>query len=249
MAFKQLDKKSKTKKILNIIGIILIVIMSLLLVYALYNRFWKPKDINSSADNLQQSTEKIMKNGEVSIFTAKSDLKPGTILGPDNLVMVMRPENETPENAIKSLTDIKGKRLKTRRSANEVVLLTDLISDESWFMGEDRYTEHKFMPESIPAIVQVGSLVDIKLFINGGEDPIVISKAVVESRTGDVLGFYLNFEEQEYLKEAASQGLLFLTVYADSNQPASVVTYKTQYELKNKDISNNELSSGTDNSQ
>lgn len=235
MAFKQMDKKAKLKKVLSITSTVLVVVMALIVAVVVFKRYVIPTDKSKSViTNSQQEAAATTEAGIVNIAIVKEKLSPGDIVGPNKVNMEMRHEKDVPKDAVKSLTSLENMRMKVQREPNEILLSTDLVPEDSWYEGEDRYTEHKFLPEAIPAVVQVGSIIDIKLLKTGGEDPIVVSKVVVESRTGDVLGFYLNFEEQEYIKEAASEGLLFVTVYADKNQPASDVTYTTNYGLKNK---------------
>ena len=242
MAFKQMDKKVKTGKTLNIVATVLIVIMALLLFIALYRRFiihatneqLGITDNNTSVSDTVNPLTNI--KGDVNVVVAKKSMAPGEVLLREYVEMVTRPAKDVPQNALTSINGIEGKRIKVSKVPNEILLDMDLVSRDEWYDDEDRYLEHKFMPEAIPAVVQIGSIVDIKLLKNDAEDPIVVSKVAVESRTGDVLGFYLNFEEQEYIKEATSEGTLFVTVYAGKSQPPSQVTYKPTYELINTTV-------------
>ena len=57
----------------------------------------------------------------------------------------------------------------------------------------------------------------------------VISKAMVISRNANLLSFYLNRREQEFLKEAATEGMLLSVQYLNDSQIASEVTYMPSY--------------------
>jgi hypothetical protein len=62
----------------------------------------------------------------------------------------------------------------------------------------------------------------------------VITKAVVIGKSNQTLSFYLNETEQENIKEASTEGQLFLVQYLDKSQEASAVTYLPQYSHENK---------------
>jgi len=104
-----------------------------------------------------------------------------------------------------------------------------LVDSTEWYEEEDRLIEHIFQDEAIPSTVVVGSVVDIKLFRPKNEDAIVIAKTVVIGKKDKTLSFYLNMAEQEHLKEANTEGLLFLVQYLDMSQSASAVTYIPMY--------------------
>ncbi len=97
------------------------------------------------------------------------------------------------------------------------------------FEETDRLTDHLFAERSVPEALESSSLIDIKLFKAGAEDAVVVSKATVMERNGNLLSFFLNAEEQEYLKEASNEGQLFVVLYADPFQSPSPVTYLPGY--------------------
>lgn len=116
-------------------------------------------------------------------------------------------------------------------SINKSVQETEPIKETIQYEADDRLMEHNFEPGTVPIAAIVGTLVDIKLVKDNAEDQIVISKAAVVQRNETILAFYLNAIEQEYLKDAAAEGNLILTVYANNSQPPSIVTYVPSYAL------------------
>lgn len=118
---------------------------------------------------------------------------------------------------------LKNENLDTPVQGNEP------IKETIQYEADDRLIEHTFQPGTVPAAAIPGTLVDIKLLKDNEEDQIVVSKAAVVQRNETILAFYLNATEQEYLKDAANEGTLILTVYANDAQPASIVTYIPSY--------------------
>jgi hypothetical protein len=140
------------------------------------------------------------------------------------------PGELVPQGAITSLSKLNNMKLKQDVAAKELLNDMDLIPKDSIFEDEDRLIEHNFSEGAVPAAVSEGSTIDIKLFVKGGEDSLVVSKAEVISRTDNLLSFYMDGREQEYIKEAASEGMLFAVQYIDTSQKASEVTYIPLYD-------------------
>lgn len=165
---------------------------------------------------------------------AKCRLNPGDIIDVDKVETVQAPLDLIPENAAVGVSQIKGMLLKHTVEEREFITLTDLMPENAWYEDGDRLIEHNFAEGAVPASVAEGSLIDIKLFSSGEEDSVVVSKAAVISRNANLLAFYLNGREQEYLKESASEGMLFAVCYIDEAQKESSVTYIPLYDKKTK---------------
>jgi hypothetical protein len=125
-------------------------------------------------------------------------------------------------------------RLRREIAAKELLNDMDLMPKEAVCEADDRLIEHNFSEGAVPATVSGGSAIDIKLFVKGGEDSLVISKAIVISRSNNLLSFYMDEIEQEYIKEAASEGMLFAVQYIDNSQKASEVTYVPLFDKERK---------------
>jgi len=163
------------------------------------------------------------------VIRATYGLNPGDAITPEVVELVEVPEDLIPEGAVTNASAIEGMRIKYGTSKGEIIMLGDLLPETALYDEDDRLIEHNFPEGSVPASVGVGSLIDIKLFKPGGEDCVVVSKAVVLSRNANLLSFYLNSREQEYLKESAAEGLLFAVCYINDTQNESSVTYKPAY--------------------
>jgi hypothetical protein len=134
-----------------------------------------------------------------------------------------------PQDAVILIDQLKDKRVKNKLTSKQFVLKTDLIPSSAWYDNEDRLIEHTFQPSTIPASVLIGSIIDIKLFRQNAMDEVVVSKVVIVNKQENTLSLYLNSIEQEYLKEAATEGVLFITQYLDASQTASEITYRINY--------------------
>lgn len=166
------------------------------------------------------------------VVRAKCNLKPGDPVSLEKVEAVQVPLDFAPENAAVSVAKIKGMLLKHAVQEKELITLNDLMPQNSRYEDGDRLIEHNFADGAVPATVSAGDLIDIKLFRHGGEDSVVVSKAAVVSRDANLLGFYLNSREQEYLKESAAEGMLFTVRYIDEIQSESSVTYIPKYDKK-----------------
>ncbi|MGE5629797.1 MAG: hypothetical protein ACM3TR_01730 [Caulobacteraceae bacterium] len=172
----------------------------------------------------------IAKEKTMNILRAKCSMGPGEILDMSKVELIEVPVDLVPANAIVSISGIKNTRLRRAIVEKEFIKSGDLMPENAWFEDGDRLIEHNFAEGAIPASAAGGSIIDIKLFKAGEEDKVVISKATVISRNGNLLSFYLNPVEQEYLKESASEGMLFAVQYIDESQNTSGVTYIPAYE-------------------
>ena len=148
--------------------------------------------------------------------------------------MVEVPAELIPEGSITSISRLNNMRLKHEIAEKEFLNETDLMPKDTAYEEGDRLIEHRFPEGAVPAAVAEGSLIDIKLFMKGGEDRIVVSKAVVVSRSNDLLAFCLDGGEQEFLKEAAAEGMLFAVQYCDNSQKASEVNYIPLYDKERR---------------
>lgn len=222
-----LDESKKHKKI-----IVRVSILILLIIAVLVSIVQQKKEIQKEPEKLQeiQTTQEEVK----SVYIAKSDIIAGEFAENtrENFISVSKNVKEIPEDAVTDLNLLKGKRLRKAISKDEVLQLNMLIDQNTWYESGDRFVEQQFMEGVIPVTYTnlVGNLVDIVLFRKEAPDPVVISKTVVVSATETRLGFNLNLEEREYLKEAAmEEGGFYLQIYLDENQEASPVSYEPTY--------------------
>lgn len=212
-------------------ALILILLMAVISYggYMLYKNKLPKEAANTSGNAAYNSYSNTMK-----IARAKNSMKQGELLDASKVELVDVPAELVPQGAVASLSKLNGRRLKREIERKEFLNEMDLMNEAAEYEEGDRLIEHKFADGTVPAAVSEGSLVDIKLFVKDGEDCIVISKAVVVSRNANTLSFYLNDMEQEFLKEAATEGLLFAVQYLDASQQASEVTYVPLYDKGRK---------------
>ena len=163
------------------------------------------------------------------VIRAREGVKAGSFIDSTSFELIEIPRNLLPENAVLDFGEARESRVKRGMEKNEFLVRSNLIPSRAWYSEGDRLIEHCFTEGAIPASVDSGSTVDIRLFKPDGKDPLVISKASVVKRSSNTLTFYLNDMEQEYLKQAAYEGAIFLVKYLDDAQPASLIDYVPTY--------------------
>lgn len=191
--------------------------------------FYYSNYISAQAAKAINKNDKVSPGGAMVIARAKQGMAQGELVDITRVEMVEIPQELVPNGAITSLSKLNGMRLKREVAVKEFLNALDLAAVYSSYEEGDRLIEHNFAEGAIPAAVTEGSAIDIKLFAKGEEDRIVISKAVVVSRNASLLSFYMNEREQEFIKEAASEGTLFAVMYIDPAQSASDVDYIPDY--------------------
>ena len=221
MSYNKKNKLYMIRRAAFITGCIFCAVITLYAGYVLYNNGLLRKAENTS--NTAQSSN-------VLIVRAKLNMSKGELLDTSKAELAEVPGELVPQGAITSLSKLNNMKLKQDVAAKELLNDMDLIPKDSIFEDEDRLIEHNFSEGAVPAAVSEGSTIDIKLFVKGGEDSLVVSKAEVISRTDNLLSFYMDGREQEYIKEAASEGMLFAVQYIDTSQKASEVTYIPLYD-------------------
>lgn len=220
------NKKSKVYTIKRAAFISICLICTVIIVYACFMLYRKvvPKEVVNTADSSNKSQSKT-----VIIARAKTNVKKGELLDVSRVEMVEVPAELAPKGAVTSSSQFDNMRLKQEIEEKEFLNEIDLMPEGAAYEEGDRLIEHNFEEGAVPATVSEGSIIDIKLFKKGEEDCIVISKAVVVSRNANLLSFYMDRREQEYIKEAATEGMLFAVQYIDDLQNASEVTYIPLY--------------------
>jgi hypothetical protein len=171
---------------------------------------------------------------KINVVRANRNIQAGEIADGLKFAMVTMPKEYVPTGAVESIQWLQNKRVLNTISDKEIILQSDLVDSQDWYEEGDRLMEHTFQEDAIPLTVEVGSIVDIKLFRPGNPDNVVISKVVVIGKVDRTLSFYLNEIEQEYIKEANMEGHLFLVQYLDKSQQEGVVTYLPTYIQGNK---------------
>jgi hypothetical protein len=170
----------------------------------------------------------------MNVVRANRNIQAGEIADAIKFEVVAVPAELIPSGALSSVMQLQNKRVSVEISQKEILLQSDLVDAGDWYEDGDRLIEHTFQDGTIPLTVEVGSIVDIKLFRVKSQDNVVITKAVVIGKAEQTLSFYLNETEQENIKEASTEGQLFLVQYLDKSQGASIVTYKPSYSQGNK---------------
>jgi len=220
LAYIKKNKIYIIRRFALITGCILCAVITLSACYVLYNDRSLRKE-----ENIPKNSSNISQSNNIQIVRAKLGMSKGELLDSSKVELIEVPGELAPQGAITSISMLNNMRLKQEIAAKEFLNGMDLIHKDLVCEEGDRLMEHNFTQGAIPAAVSEGSTIDIKLFVKGGEDSLVVSKAEVISRTDNLLSFYLNGMEQEYIKEAASEGMLFAVQYIDTSQEASDVTY------------------------
>ena len=171
---------------------------------------------------------------KLNVVRANQNILAGEIADAIKFEVVALPKEFVPSGAIASAQQLRNKRVSNAISDKEILLQSDLVESGDWYEDGDRLIEHTFQNGAIPLTVKVGSIVDIKLFKVKSLDNVVITKTVVIGKSDNTLSFYLNDIEQENIKEANTEGQLFLVQYLDKSQQESPVTYQPVYIQGNK---------------
>lgn len=222
MAYVRQARLDRNKKILFMaIGLTVALILIVFVVIATKRLVQKEPKVNLSPKSEQAKL--------INLVRTNTGIKAGESADITKFEIVAVPQNLVPDSAVTSMQQLKEKRVTSNMEKNEFLLQGDLVDSTAWYEEGDRLMEHTFQEGAIPATVAVGSVVDIKLFKQKSEDTVVISKTVVIGKTDKTLSFYLNSMEQEFLKEANTEGLLFLVQYLDKAQSASITTYYPSY--------------------
>lgn len=222
MTYVRKPKIDNQKKIIICLLIGSVILLSAFTIYKM-NQKAPVMDVNNEAirDKAQ--------GNEIRILRAARDINAGEQADASKLELISVPKELVPAKAVLSMGQVNDKRLCSSLGKGEFLLEKHLIDDAVWYEDGDRLIEHTFQDGAIPAAIDVGSVVDIKLFRHKAVDDIVVAKAVVVGKKDNTLSFYLNSAEQENIKEANTEGLIFLVQYLNHTQPESVVTYKPAY--------------------
>lgn len=227
MAYIKKNKVYAIKRTTFISICIVCAVLTISAGYVLYGNVFSGEAAGAFGSSYTKEEKTIM------IVRAKHSMNQGELLDAVKAELIEIPAELAPEGAILSLSRLNDMRLRRGIAEKEFFNDMDLMPKSAVYEEGERLIEHNFAEGAVPALVAAGSIIDIKLFVKGGEDSIVVSKAVVISRSDNLLSFYLNGIEQEFIKEAAIEGALFAVQYIDASQQASEVTYIPLY-CKNK---------------
>ncbi|MDF2840373.1 MAG: hypothetical protein K0Q99_1145 [Clostridia bacterium] len=222
MTYVRQTRLDKRKKVI-IFGLAGIFVIFLLLGYFYYG---DDSEVNLTDKKNNQSKESAV----IQVVRASHGLQAGEMADAVKFEVVAVPKELVPAGAITSVQQLKNKRVASSIAEKEFLLQADLVESTEWYEEDDRLTEHTFRDEAIPSTVEVGSVVDIKLFRPNNVDDVVVAKAVVVGKTDKTLSFYLNKVEQENIKEANTEGFIFLVQYLDKSQLPSIATYTPAYD-------------------
>ncbi len=223
MAYVRQTKQEKIKKILLIAVPVFILIAVGIWIVA--------TRASEDKGNIAVANEGIVlkDSGKINIVRASRSVAAGEAADATKFEIVAVPRELVPESAVTSMQQLQNKRIASGLAEKEFLLNKDLIESSQWYGDGDRLVEQTFQEGAVPTTVEVGSVVDIKLFKPKELDPVVVAKAAVVGKIDRTLSFYLSEEEQENIKEANTEGLLFLVQYLDKTQTASNITYKPSY--------------------
>jgi hypothetical protein len=173
-----------------------------------------------------------MKGGEgVVVVRASRAITAGEAADASKFEVVEVPGELVPQEAVTSMQQLRNMRVASTMDNKELLMQRNLIESSQWYEDSDRLVEHTFQEGAVPSTVEVGSVVDIKLLKSKETDPVVVAKATVVGKMERTLQFYLNAEEQENMKEANTEGLLFLVQYLDKGQAASHMNYRPPFKV------------------
>jgi hypothetical protein len=227
------NKKYRLRKARLIVLIAFIAVLTVSLISLGYV-FYINSSASPSRSSIKDGTGKAEDQYKPAV-RAKHKLNPGDPIEADKVEVVQIPSDLAPDNTVESISRISNMLVKHTVEKRGLITMGDLMPKNALYEDDDRLIEHNFPEGAIPASIEAGSMIDIKMFKPGSEDSVVVSKAVVISRDENILTFFLNSREQEYLKESASEGRLFAVGYIDDSQSGSLVTYVPLYESKAKD--------------
>ncbi|HYF75010.1 MAG TPA: hypothetical protein VD757_00370 [Candidatus Nitrosocosmicus sp.] len=229
MAYNKKTKGYSTKRGLKLAASILCMAF---IMFAGYFSYMNAAGKNAAAATANE--DKVSAADMVAIARARQSMKQGESFDTGKAELVKVPVELAPANAITHLSELDNTKLRQDVSEREFLSSLDFVPKGAYFEEGDRLIEHNFSEGTVPAVVTEGSIIDIKLFVKGQEDRVVISKVAVVSRNASLLSFYMNELEQEYIKEAATEGMLFVVKYIDSSQLASGITYTPLYDKGKK---------------
>jgi hypothetical protein len=184
----------------------------------------------SRVKQIENNIESVKEQKKINVVRAARNIKVGELADIVKFEVVEVPRELVPTGAVTSMQNVRNKRVANAISEKEILLQSDLVDSSAWYEDGDRLIEHTFQDGAIPLTVEVGSIVDIKLFKVKDEDCVVVSKAVVIGKVDKTLSFYMDEIEQEYIKEANTEGVLFLAQYLDKSQQGSMITYIPEYD-------------------
>lgn len=192
--------------------------------------------IRSGVTPVDQDGQTIVVPGKdemVSTIVMSKDVSSGDVILPSDYKVMEVSATEVHYSNVVGSFDLEGKVMRTNLSAGDMLSVDDLV-DKPVYDENDRFVEHNFYDGAIPTTVKdgemVGTLVDVMLLELGEEDKVVLSKKEVIARDGNKLAFYLDLNEMELIKEAANDGIFYITIYNGEEQEASKVTYVPKYD-------------------
>lgn len=194
---------------------------------SLYTRFYE----NKKTEKLPAATDKKAVGIQISILKAKQDITIGSKTTSMDFDIYESAAEFVPENAVSDISKLKGMRVVREIKKNEILKNSDMVEEDFFFKPADRLIEQAFSPEGIPSDCKDGSIIDIRLFRPGGNDPVVISKVFVMKRVESNLTMFMDMKEQELLKQSIKEGALYILMYGDPSQEASMVDYIPNYRL------------------
>lgn len=193
---------------------------------------------------LKKQLDEISRNENISqglsenttrIYVANTNLPAGTILT-ERYFSALDVDTETVDSQVINIKEVENKQLIVDLKVGEEVH-TNMITEVSLPVEPNkRYVEHTFLDGAVPSTLPPEQInraeVDIMLFKEGEADKVVVERATIIQAEGNKVGFHLSYEDMVKLKQAASEGYLYLAFYLDKNQENDVednVRYQLPY--------------------
>ena len=227
MAYFTSRKIYLTRSLRRIALFVLLGIVVAVVGVTMYTRFYG----NRNMENLEISTDKKAAGIQISILKAKQDITIGGRTTSMDFDIYEIDAEFVPENAVSDISKLKGMRVIRDIKKNEILKSSDMVEENYFFKSDDRLMEQAFSAEGIPSDCKDGSIIDIRLFRPGENDPVVISKVFVMKRVESSLTMFMDMKEQELLKQSIKEGALYILMYGDPSQEASMVDYIPNYRL------------------
>lgn len=171
---------------------------------------------------MEQPTESMSQM--VSILTAKTHLKKGDRLSKEDFEIREIPKQQwdLQEN---NPYIVEGKIL-TQDIPKGGPITKTMYAAEDIVNNKKRYVEHLFLDGVVPATLDADQMnhayVDILLFKEEDYDQVVVKKTAIKAVSGNKVGFELEYPDILKLKEAATEGYLYLTFYLNKEQTEEI---------------------------
>lgn len=223
---KQGDKQGDKRLIIaSVVGVFIAIIIIAIMYMGKASKEEVVEEINTTA------VDTVVKD---MAFKATRNIGVGESLQSTDFEQIELEVDQVSSNLVKDIKEINGKVAKNDIRVGEQLVRDNLLLKSEYEEG-DRFIEIALVDGVIPSTIAeneiIGTIIDVRLFLPGAEDKIVLSKQTIVAKSGNNLGFYLNPTEIENIKEAPIEGSLYIAVYPNENENESDITYIPGYRL------------------